>query len=114
MNLESSIETINIWCPLTSEEIQRVIELAEVGNSADVIAVILEKNKRLFLRDFRTAGTHVFNAYHVGLLNAKEETDRVVLENAKKGNLTAKQIMDKRWEEQRIDDLRQKIFNSGE
>ncbi len=114
MNLESSIETINIWCPLSEEELDLVAELSASGFSADRICSVLKRNKRLFLRDFRTDGTPISDACKRGLYQAQAITDNVVLENAKKGNLTAKQIMDKRWEEQRIEDLRQKIFNSGE
>ncbi len=105
-------ETISIWCPLSPEELQRVTELAAVGFSADKMALVLERQKRLFLRDFRVAGTPVNNAYHAGLLLAQELTDNVILENAKKGNLTAKQQMEKKWEEQRIENIKNEIFNT--
>ena len=38
--------------------------------------------------------------------------DEIELENAKKGNLTAKQQMEKKWEEQRIENIKQELFNT--
>lgn len=106
--------TVTIWCPLTDAEAETVAELAGLGFWSDKIAEIILKNKRLFNRDYRTPGTPVYNAYRRGLYLAEAETDKPTLENSKKGNLTAKQIMEKKWEQQRIEELRQKIFNSGE
>lgn len=88
-------ETITIWCPLNEAELTMVSELAAVGFSADKIAAVLERQKRLFLRDFRTDGTPISDAYKRGLFLAQSETDKATLENAKKGNLTAKQQMEK-------------------
>ena len=107
-----STETISIWCPISEEEAEHVSELASLGFSADKISSVLKKNKRLFLRDFRTEGTPVSDAYKRGLFLAQAETDKVTLENAKKGNLTAKQQMEKKWEEQRIENIKQEIFNT--
>lgn len=111
-NLPTTQETISTWCPLSPEESDRVTELSAVGFSADKIAIVLEKQTRLFLRDFRTVGTPVHTAYSIGLLLAQEATDTITLENAKKGNLTAKQQMEKKWEEQRIENIKQELFNT--
>ncbi len=111
-NLPTPQETVSIWCPLSAEEQDYVAELASVGFSADKIAVIIQKKKRLFLRDFRTAGTPVHDAYSRGLFLAQADTDKITLENAKKGNLTAKQQMEKKWEEQRIENIKQELFNT--
>ncbi|MGV8914389.1 MAG: hypothetical protein ACOH1X_02960 [Kaistella sp.] len=105
-------DTISIWCPLTEAEKDMVAELASVGFTAAKIADTLQRQKRLFNRDFRTDGTHVSDAYKRGLYLAQSETDKVTLENARKGNLTAKQQMEKKWEEQRIENIKNEIFNT--
>lgn len=91
-----------------------VEKLSSEGFSADKIAVVLEKNKRLFLRDFRTPGTDVFMAYQCGVLLADSAVSAVLLKNATSGNLTAIQQLEKKREEQRITDLREKLFNSAD
>lgn len=105
-------ETISIWCPLSEAELEMVSKLSSVGFSADKIAETLQRQKRLFLRDFRTDQTPISNAYKRGLYLAQSVTDEVILENAKKGNLTAKQQMEKKWEEQRIENIKNEIFNT--
>lgn len=105
-------ETITIWCPITDAEGEMIAELAAVGFSADKIASTLQRQKRLFLRDFRTDGTPISDAYKRGLYLAQSVTDQVILDNAKKGNLTAKQQMEKKWEEQRIENIKNEIFNT--
>lgn len=87
-------------------------ELASVGFSADKIARIIQRKTRLFLRDFRTPGTHVHDAYSRGLFLAQADTDKKMLENARAGNTTAKQQMEKKWEEQRIENIKQELFNT--
>ena len=111
-DVPTSKETISIWCPLTEAEKEMVAELAAVGFTAPKIADTIQRQKRLFLRDFRTDGTHVSDAYKRGLYLAQSETDKATLENAKKGNLTAKQQMEKKWEEQRIENIKNEIFNT--
>lgn len=112
MSLALNNEAISILCPLSDAEKEMVSELASVGFSADKIAIVLQRKKRHFLQDFRTDGTHVSEAYKVGLYLAQADTDKVTLENAKKGNLTAKQQMEKKWEEQRIENIKNEIFNT--
>jgi hypothetical protein len=105
-------DVISIWCPLSQEELQMVEEMAAVGFSAEKICLVLQRKKRLFLRDYKTEGTPVNSAYNRGLMMAQMETDNVTLENAKKGNLTAKQQMEKKWEEQRIENIKNELFNT--
>jgi hypothetical protein len=112
MSIALNNEAISILCPLSEAEKEMVAELAAVGFSADKICSVLQRKKRLFMQDFRTDGTHVSDAYKAGLLTAQALTDKVTLENAKKGNLTAKQQMEKKWEEQRIENIKNEIFNT--
>lgn len=106
-------DTITIWCPLSEAELATVSELAAVGFYSNQICTVLQRSKRLFNRDFHTEGTPIHSAYNRGLLKEQYESDLAIAQNAKKGNLTAKQQMEKKYEEQRIENLRQKLFNNG-
>lgn len=97
---------------LTEEEVNMLMTLAAAGVFASKIADILQKDKRLFMMDWKRKGTPIFNAYYTGLERAKADVNAVTLNNAKNGNITASQRMDKIWEEQRLNDLKEDIFNS--
>ena len=113
MNLENnSSTTVKSYVPLTDEEAEQVALLAAAGIYGYKISEILRKDKRLFMLDFNREGTDIHTAYNRGLLEAKANTNQVTLEAAEKGNQTAKQIMEKIWEEQKIENLKQEIFNS--
>ena len=113
MNLEENFLAIPKQCvELCSDEIEMVEQLAAVGFDVEKIARVLEKDVRLFKRDFFTAGTPIFSAYHKGLLLAKNMIDSVLFENAQKGNLTAMQQYYKNLEETKCENIRQEIFNN--
>lgn len=112
MNNLDARPSVKMWCPLTEEQREMVVLLASTGTPAHKIADILGVNTRLFMRDFYVKGTDVFNAYHSGLEMQKAKHNEVTAFNAANGNLTARQIMDKVYEEQRREDLLQKIFNN--
>lgn len=113
MSLEENYSPyVKPFVALTDEEYDMVQRLAEAGIFAAKIADILQKDKRLFMMDWKRKGTHVFNAYYSGLEKAKADVNAKTLDNAKGGNLTAAQRMDKIWEEQRLNDLKEEIFNS--
>jgi len=46
------------------------------------------------------------------LLKAKADVDSANLENAKKGNITAAQRMDKIWEEQKLENLKNEMIDA--
>ncbi len=113
MSLEKiSSPVVKSFVPLAHEEKETVTALAQAGTPIHKIADILQKNKRLVMMDFKKVGTDIRNAYDTGVEMATAQTNAVTLENAKKGNITAKQIMDKIWENQKIENLKQEIFNS--
>lgn len=112
-NLENSFSTIvKSYVPLTEHESDQVAQLAAAGMYGYKIAEILQKDKRLFMLDFHREGTDIHSAYNRGLLEAKAVTNQVTLDNAQKGNITAKQMMEKIWEEQKLENLKHEIFNS--
>lgn len=113
MNLENKYSTtVKSYVPLTEDEKDYTSKLSESGIPAYKIAEILGKDKRLFLLDYKREGTDVFNAYYKGILLAKSTTNSVILEAAKKGNITAKQQMEKIWSQQETEDMIQEIFNT--
>lgn len=114
MDLESTIETVTIWCVLSPEQIALVEELASVGKAAHVISDAVGATKRLFMRDFRTKNTPIFEAYNRGVILNQAQVQKTILENAKKGNLTAAQQMAKIWDEQKLEDMKNEIFNNGD
>jgi len=114
MNLENTNIPVTVWCVLNPEQLTLVEELASVGQAANVIADAIGANKRLFLRDFKTKGTPIFEHYNRGVILAQATVQKSVLENAKKGNLTAVQQMNKIWEEQRLEEMKNEIFNNGD
>lgn len=97
---------------LAYEELEMVTELAAIGFDIVKIARVLQKDVRLVKRDWKTVGTPIYEAYHSGTLQAKAVIDKVVYENASKGNLTAIQQYAKLQEEQKLDNMKEEIFNT--
>ncbi len=97
---------------LADEELEELENLAAIGYSAEKCAMILEQDVRLFLRDYRTPGTPVHYHYRLGSLRAQADVNLKLLENARAGNLTAVQQYQKVMEEQRIENIKQEIFNT--
>lgn len=97
---------------LTQEEYDMCWDLASSGMDIVKIARVLEKDVRLFKRDWKRKGTPIYEAYYGGFLESKAAIDNVVKENAKNGNLTAIQQFDKRMEEQKLENLKEELFNT--
>ncbi len=114
MDLESTIETITIWCVLSPEQLALVEELAAIGKPAHTISDAIGAKKRLFMRDFRTKGTPIFESYYRGVILNQAQVQKSTLESAKKGNQTAAQQMAKIWDEQKLEDMKNEIFNNGD
>ncbi len=112
MNLENKNKVIPVWCPLSDEALEMIETLSAAGNSADRISDVLKTDKRLFLHDFKTSGTPIFDAYQRGLILNQTAVNTVTLENAKKGNLTAIQQINKIWEAQNLENIKNEIFNA--
>lgn len=113
MNFEENFLPILKPCvALSSDEIETIESLAAVGFDVEKIARVLDKDVRLFKRDFFNSGTPIFTAYQKGLLLAKATVDAVLLENSQKGNLTAMQQYYKNLEETKCENIRQEIFNN--
>lgn len=114
MDLESTNETVTIWCVLSPEQLALVEELAAIGKAAHIIADAVGAKKRLFMRDFKTKSTPIFDAYYRGVILSQSQVQKAILETARKGNLTAAQQMAKIWDEQKLEDMKNEIFNNGD
>lgn len=114
MDLKNTYKSVTVWCVLAPEQLELVEELASVGKAAHVISDAVGAKKRLFMRDFRTKGTPIFESYNRGIILNQAQVQKSVLENAKKGNLTAVQQMEKIWHEQKLEDMKNEIFNNGD
>jgi hypothetical protein len=110
--IENKNKSVSVWCPLSEEALEMIEMLSSAGNSADRIADVLKVDKRLFMHDFRTSGTPIFDAYQKGLILNQTAVNTVTLENAKKGNLTAIQQINKIWEAQNLENIKNEIFNA--
>ncbi|GEM_PF-2050436 len=107
------IKRITTYCiVLTDEETEMVRDLAAAGFDIVKIARTLQKDVRLVKRDWKKKGTPIYEAYYAGALLARAEVDAVILENAKAGNLTAIQQYEKRLEEQKLENLKEELFNT--
>jgi hypothetical protein len=91
-----------------------VEELSSVGKAAHVIADAVGANKRLFMRDFRNKGTPIFESYYRGVILSQSQVQQSILKSAKTGNITAAQHMNKIWEDQKLEDMKNEIFNNGD
>ncbi|KFC19383.1 hypothetical protein [Chryseobacterium sp. FH1] len=109
---EDLIPFVKPYIELSQEEFEKVMILAESGIFASRIAEILQKDKRLFMLDWKRNGTPVFLAYYKGLEKAKADVNAKLLKKARKGNVTAAQQMEKIWQEQKLNDIKEEIFNS--
>lgn len=101
------------YCILLTElEYEQVKSLASAGFDVVKIARVLEKDLRLFKRDWKTKGTPINEAYHTGCLEAQAEIDLQIKNEAAKGTIPAIQLYKKLQEEQLLENLKEEIFNT--
>ncbi|AZA93051.1 Uncharacterised protein [Chryseobacterium nakagawai] len=110
--LENKNKVIPVWCPLTVQQLKLVEKLSLAGNSADKIANALKVDMRLFMHDYKTIGTPIFDAYQRGVVLNQSIVHEATLKKAKRGNMTAIQQMNKIWEAQNLENLKNEIFNT--
>ena len=112
MEENNIIPLVPMQVPLSEEEKQEVELFAGIGYTIQKIAILLEEDYQKLMIDYKNPHSHIYQAYQKGLLNSKAVVDAANLENAKKGNITAAQRMDKIWEEQKLENLKNEIFNT--
>ena len=112
MEENNIIPLVPMQVPLTEEEKQEVELFAGIGYTIQKIAILLEEDYNKLMIDYKNPHSHFYQSYQKGLLKAKADVDSANLENAKKGKITAAQRMDKIWEEQKLENLKNEIFNT--
>ena len=112
MEENNIIPLVPMQVPLSEEEKQEVELFAGIGYTIQKIAILLEEDYQKLMIDYKNPHSHFYQAYQKGQLKAKADVDSANLENAKKGNITAAQRMDKIWEEQKLENLKNEIFNT--
>ena len=112
MEENNIIPLVPMQVPLSEEEKQEVELFAGIGYTIQKIAILLEEDYQKLMIDYKNPHSHFYQAYQKGFLKAKADVDAANLENAKKGNIMAAQRMDKIWEEQKLENLKNEIFNT--
>jgi len=112
MEENNIIPLVPMQVPLTEEEKQEVELFAGIGYTIQKIAILLEEDYQKLMFDYKNPHSHFHQAYQKGLLKAKADVDSANLENAINLKQTAAQRMDKIWEEQKLENLKNEIFNT--
>lgn len=105
-------KTVTYCIILSHEEYEQVKMLAASGFDVVKIARVLEKDVRLFKRDWKMKGTPIYEAYHTGCLEAQAEIDGEIRKAAASGNIPAIQLYKKLQEEQMLENMKEEIFNT--
>lgn len=105
-------KTVTYCIILSQEEYEQVKTLAASGFDVVKIARVLEKDLRLFKRDWKTKGTPVYEAYYSGCLEAQALVDGEIKKAAASGNIPAIQLYKKLQEEQLLENMKEEIFNT--
>lgn len=93
---------------LTLDETIEALAAANYGPSD--IALYIGHNRKSFLTEWNNPESKIRYHYNRGRLKASFEVDTNMQQNAAAGNITAAQIFYKRVEEQKVADLKHKIF----
>ena len=101
------------YCILLSfDELEQVKNLAAAGFDIVKISKVLQKDVRLFKRDWKTPGTPIHESYHSGTLAAQGLVDLKITQEAEKGNMMAMMLFKKNKEAQDLENMKEEIFNT--
>ena len=98
----------------SEEELQQIETLAGAGYSPEKIAMYLDVPKLKFLKEWKHPDTLVRYHYDRGLLVDSAAIAMKLAENAKGGNITAIQQLDKIQRAQRVENLKKKYLYGEE
>lgn len=94
----------------TEEEYNVIEHLAACNYTPQRIATMLEVNRKAFAELCFDQSTEVYRRYQKGILQSEFEINQKLLENARKGNITATQQFIKNRNQVKVDNLREKYF----
>lgn len=95
---------------LSEEQFQTIEDLAACNYSPAQIATLLEVGEAVFAKMCFDPETEIYRRYQKGILQSSFEINQKLLENARKGNITAAQQFEKNREAVKIENLKQKFF----
>ena len=98
----------------SEEELAQIGALSGAGYSPEKIAMYLDVDKKKFLKEWKNKDTIVRYHYDRGLLLDSAAITMKLAENAKGGNITAIQQLDKIQRAQRVENLKKKYLYGEE
>ncbi len=98
----------------SEEELAQIEALSGAGYSPEKIAMYLDVPKLKFIKEWKHPDTLVRYHYDRGLLLDSAAIAMKLAENAKGGNITAIQQLEKIQRTQRVENLKKQIYFSNE
>jgi hypothetical protein len=98
---------------LSQEEYEQLEAYSAIGYTPAQIAMCLDVDKIEFERQLMNRDSLIYHHYHKGHLESNFQITNKLLENAKTGNITAVEILQKRQESVYLANLKDRIFNGG-
>ena len=98
----------------SEEELAQIEALSGAGYSPEKITMYLDVDKKKFLKEWKNKDTIVRYHYDRGLLLDSAAIAMKLAENAKGGNITAIQQLDKIQRAQRVENLKKKYLYGEE
>lgn len=98
---------------LEERHYQQITEFSELGFTWREIAKVLQLNVRAFRNEWLNERSLVRQAYDTGILNTKADLQLKITEDARAGNITMIQIVQKDEELRRVQELKEKHLYDG-
>lgn len=71
---------------LTKEQLNSVTEFAEAGMNVDEIAIILDVDRKEFIKQVTNINSDIYKAYQKGLLMVKYRIQKSIIKMAERGS----------------------------
>ncbi len=105
-----SLQKAKYDIPLTPEDYENIEQLSAANYSPRRIALYLQKNENFFVELWKDKTHKIRHHYERGQLIADYEINEKLLENAKKGNITAAQIFEKNKDANKVENLKEQML----
>jgi len=97
----------------SKEQIEQIEDLAALNFTFKQVAMYLDIPIELFYTLYNEKDSELRYHFDRGQLLAKAHIDMSMLDSAKKGNITAQQLYDKRAKQNKLDEAKERIFRSS-
>jgi len=95
---------------ISQEEYDQIESLSALNYSPEKIAIYLSFDKKEFMKEWKDATSLVRYHYDKGQLEVDVVINTKLLENAKSGNITAAQMIEKKQWENKIENWKKQIL----